>query len=387
MHVRSPEPAAITGHEVRRDGHRPTPRATGRARRRGHRPDFQRTVVLIPAHNEEDQIAAAIESVLAQTYRPALVVVVADNCTDRTIEIARRYPVVVMETVDNAHRKAGALNQAWFRYAQDARFVVSMDADTILDPHCIERMRKQMSSEHGIGGICGRPLNKVPPAGMSWWNTVLWHLLALDFASYDRSLVRRKFSTEVLGGFGSLFRNAALHQVARTEGAPWATDSIVEDYRLSLKLRAARWQIRVAPQALAYTDTPITLRALWQQRLRWSGGTFQEMVREGWTPWTRRNWWNYATMLFGVVLRILGLIAWASILLLDLPLQVSWYWLLPFALAGLDRLVVAWKMRGRTWLDCVLAITVLPIELLTLVGQAWSLRSAWLVMRNKPLSW
>ena len=362
------------------------PRRRGR-RRNGHRPDWQRTVVLIPAHNEEEQIAAAIESVLAQTYRPDLVVVAADNCTDRTVEIAREFPVVVFETVDNTDRKAGALNQAWARYCQDARFVVTMDADTILDPHCIERMRQQMCREHGIGGICGRPLNKVPPAGMSWWNTVLWHLLALDFAAYDQTLVRRKYSTEVLGGFGSLFRNAALRDVAKKNGTPWVTDSIVEDYRLSLDLRATDWQIRVSPDARAYTDTPVTLRALWRQRLRWSGGTFQEMVREGWQPWTRRNWFAYAGVLFGVILRFVGIFAWALILLLDLPVTLHWFWALPFVIAALDRLVVAIKMRHSTWLDYVLAVTVLPMELLTLVGQAWATRSAWLVLRNKPLHW
>ncbi|HVF19356.1 MAG TPA: glycosyltransferase [Mycobacteriales bacterium] len=366
---------------------RPTSRRAKSLRRNGHRPDWQQTVVLIPAHNEEEQIAAAIESVLAQTYRPAVIVVVADNCTDRTVAIAKRYPVEVMETVDNSARKAGALNQAWRRYCRDARFVVTMDADTILDPHCIERMREQMRTEHHIGGICGRPLNKVPPTGMTAWNSLLWRLLALDFAAYDRTLVRRKFSTEVLGGFGSLFRNTALRDVAKKHGEPWATDSIVEDYRLSLQLREEGWKIRVSPDARAYTDTPVTLRTLWRQRLRWSGGTFQEMVRAGWTPWTRRNWIAYCGVLFGVILRVLGLIAWALILVLDLPVQLSWFWALPFVVAAADRIVVVAKMRHSTWLDYLLAGLVVPMELITLVGQAWSVRSAWLVLRKRPLDW
>ena len=385
--VAVPAVAVTAARPVDAAPHRATIGAPRRRRPNGHRPDWQRTVVLIPAHNEEEQIGAAIESVLAQSYRSHLVVVVADNCTDRTVEIARRYPVEVMETVDNGDRKAGALNQAWLRYCQDARFVVTMDADTVLDERCIERMRWQMSTEQRIGGICGRPLNKVPPSGMSVWNTLLWHLLALDFAAYDQTLVRRKYSTEVLGGFGSLFRNSALRDVARKHGTPWATDSIVEDYRLSLHLREANWEIRVSPDARAYTDTPVTLRALWRQRLRWSGGTFQEMVRAGWQPWTRRNWIAYGGVLFGVVLRLVGVFAWALILALDLPLQLSWFWALPFAVAALDGVAVAARMRHSTWLDYLLALMVLPRELLTLVGQAWAVRSAWLVVRNRPLQW
>lgn len=364
----------------------PAPRRRSQSRR-GHRRDFQRTVVLIPAHNEEEQIAAAIESVLAQTHRADLVVVIGDNCTDSTMEIARRYPVEAMETVGNTHRKSGALNQAWWKHCQDARFVVTMDADTILDAHCLERLRQQAVQDPKIGGICGRPLNKVPPAGMSAWNTVLWHLLSLEFAMDDQTLVRRKYATEVLGGFGSLFRNSALKQVATTYGNPYATDSIVEDYRLSLHLREAGWKITVSPRALAYTDTPVTLRGLWRQRLRWSGGTFEELVREGWKPWTRRNWMSYALVWFGVLLRIAGLVAWGLIFALHLPLHFQWFIVVPLAVAGLERLIVSLRMRHSTWLDHLLAVSVLPLDLLTLVGQAWSVRSTWLVLRKKPLHW
>ena len=363
------------------------PRATSRKRGRGHRKDFQRTIVLIPAHNEEEQIAAAIESVLAQTYRAALVVVIGDNCTDSTLEIARRYPVEVMETVGNRDRKAGALNQAWEKYGQDARFVVTMDADTILDSRCLELLRAQAVKDPKIGGICGRPLNKVPPAGMSAWSSVLWRLLALDFAMYDQVLIRRKYATEVLGGFGSLFRNRALRDVAAVHGNPWAVDSIVEDYRLSLHLREADWKIRVAPSALAYTDTPVTIRALWRQRLRWSGGTFEELVRAGWKPWTRRNWLSYSMIWLGILLRIAMLVAWGLIVALDLPLQLEWYYALPFLVSAADRLVVSLKMRHSNWLNHLLAVAVLPLELMTLMGQCWSIRSTWLVLRKKPLSW
>lgn len=351
-----------------------------------HLAGFQQTIVLIPAHNEEQQIAAALESVLDQTYKPSLIVVVADNCTDSTIEIARRYPVEVMVTVGNTDRKSGALNQAWWRYCQDARFVITMDADTILDRRCVELLREQAVSQPEVGGLCGRPLNK-RPAKMTAWNSVLWHLLALDFAMYDQNVVRQKYQTEVLGGFGSLFRNRALKDIAAEHGNPWATDSIVEDYRLSLQLRKAGWKIRVTPRALAYTDTPTTVRELWRQRLRWSGGTFQELAREGWQPWTRRNWCNYAMVWVGVVLRLVGVVAWYLIFSRGLPVTMSWYLLAPFTVAALDRLVVSLRMRHGDWRTHLLAVTVLPLELLTLVGQAWSVRSTWLVLRRKPLHW
>jgi hypothetical protein len=80
-----------------------------------YRPPRRRTakmLVLIPAHNEEATIGRNLHALLTQTRVPDRIVVVADNCTDRTEEIARRYRgVTVMRTVGNTERKVGALNQ------------------------------------------------------------------------------------------------------------------------------------------------------------------------------------------------------------------------------------------------------------------------------------
>jgi glycosyltransferase involved in cell wall biosynthesis len=55
-----------------------------------------KTSVIIIAHNEEKHIEKCIDSVLAQTQKPDEVVLVAHNCTDKTIEVAQKYPIVVI---------------------------------------------------------------------------------------------------------------------------------------------------------------------------------------------------------------------------------------------------------------------------------------------------
>ena len=81
-----------------------------------YRPPRRRTakvLVLIPAHNEEATIGKTLHALLTQTRVPDRIVVIADNCTDETEKIARRYRgVTVMRTVGNTDRKVGALNQA-----------------------------------------------------------------------------------------------------------------------------------------------------------------------------------------------------------------------------------------------------------------------------------
>ena len=71
-----------------------------------------RVVVLVPAHDEAASIGTTLRALQAQTRRPDRVVVVADNCTDDTVAIARAAGAEVVETVGNTDKKAGALNQA-----------------------------------------------------------------------------------------------------------------------------------------------------------------------------------------------------------------------------------------------------------------------------------
>lgn len=65
--------------------------------------------VLIPAYNEEVSLHATIDSLLSQSHRPERIIVVADNCTDSTVAIALEAGVEVIESVDNALKKAGGL--------------------------------------------------------------------------------------------------------------------------------------------------------------------------------------------------------------------------------------------------------------------------------------
>jgi hypothetical protein len=57
-------------------------------------------VALIPAHDEEEQIEGAIESLRGQVSPPDLIIVCADNCSDRTAERAEAAGAIVFETVD-----------------------------------------------------------------------------------------------------------------------------------------------------------------------------------------------------------------------------------------------------------------------------------------------
>src|SRR5699024_4279112 len=106
----------------------------------------------------------------------------------------------------------------------------------------------------------------------------LSRLQKAEFAkSVDICLIRGRAG--VLPGAGAAFDNAALHQITLDSGqpSPWSYETAVEDYRLTLDLRARGYLTITSPWVRMYTDSMHSIRALWTQRLKWSGGTIEEL--------------------------------------------------------------------------------------------------------------
>src|SRR2546422_6476456 len=73
------------------------------------RPDPERLAVVVPAHDEAELIGRCVRSLLSQTYPRSSyrVIVVADNCSDDTADIALAAGAEVMVRGELAARRKG----------------------------------------------------------------------------------------------------------------------------------------------------------------------------------------------------------------------------------------------------------------------------------------
>lgn len=115
-------------------------------------PEVERPLVtvVIPAHNAERFIAEAIESVLAQTYEPLETIVVDDGSTDRTAEIAGRYPEVTLLRRKNggaaAARNAGVA-------VGSGKLLAFHDADDAMLPDRLRIQVDHLRSHPSVGCV------------------------------------------------------------------------------------------------------------------------------------------------------------------------------------------------------------------------------------------
>ncbi|MEM8719761.1 MAG: glycosyltransferase family 2 protein [Cyanobacteria bacterium P01_G01_bin.39] len=100
------------------------------------------TAVLIPAHNEAEQITEVIKVLLPQLTNQDQVIVIADNCHDNTAELAKATGVTVLEREHLTKRGKGyALDYAMQHIKhQPPEVLVILDGDCILEPNTIKNI-------------------------------------------------------------------------------------------------------------------------------------------------------------------------------------------------------------------------------------------------------
>ncbi len=99
--------------------------------------------IIVPARNEEANIAACLESLVAQSGIPYEIIVIDDDSTDRTAEIARSFPKVKLIPAgplpDNWTGKNNAMSAGAKAAHTKAKWLLFTDADTVHQPGSLAR--------------------------------------------------------------------------------------------------------------------------------------------------------------------------------------------------------------------------------------------------------
>ncbi len=309
--------------------------------------------VVIPAHNEETDIARCVTSLLAcdQPTGQFSVYVVADNCTDDTAACARAAGAEVFERHDAEKRGKGyALDYAFnslLKQPIDALLII--DADTVVEANFICAC-EQVFADGADAVQCRYTVNN-PQASK---RTRLMHVALLAFnVLRPRGRERWGFSVGISGnGFG--LRQHVLQSV------PYCARSVVEDLEYHLALVRADKRVRFVDTTTVRADMPTEQQGTDSQRARWEGGRLR-MMREQ-IPGLMRAVFTGQKRLLEPLLELLLLpLAW-HVLLLLITLFIPFALTQSYALLGLGLVIghvlgALW-VGGGTFKDLVALISV-----------------------------
>ena len=244
-----------------------------------------RFLVLVPAHNEVPIVAHTVRALLALDYpRNAFeVIVVADNCDDRTADVAAAAGATVLSRSNPTQRGKGyAIAWAVERLQardRDWEAVAVLDADCTPSPNLLTAMESRLRS-----GAAAVQVNNVVGNPEDSWSS------ALRFAAFALINTVRPRGKERLGLSSGLFGTGMGLSRGLLERVPWSSFSLAEDGEYHFRVVAAGERAAFAREAAVVSAMPTSLRQARSQQLRWEGGRWQ-LIRN-WTPRLLRAGWR-----------------------------------------------------------------------------------------------
>ncbi len=237
-----------------------------------HEPQMK-FLVLIPAHNEEAVIADMINNLNSMDYPRELYdfYILADNCTDRTAEMARSMGANVLlsrrESPDEPTGKPIVLQKALETldgYQDKYDLVMFFDADNLMDLNMFREVNSQYLSHQGKADIIqcylGCKNNKGPVALSDYLSYTITNRF-MQYAKYRLGL------NAGIGGTGFAVSAPYLHQ-----RGGWTSMSLTEDFELQIEATCEGRKILWNNQVRIYDEKPTRLKACFRQRTRWAQG-------------------------------------------------------------------------------------------------------------------
>lgn len=228
--------------------------------------------VIVKALNEERRIGACLQAALAAVQGLDAEVLLVDSLsTDRTVELARRHPVRIVQFDRAADRGCGAAVELGWRHAR-GEFVYLLDADMLLQPGFPARALAWLQAHPQVAAVSG---NLVDTAQRTLADQQRLRAAAALTAPRD---------VDELGG-GGLYRRSAVEQAGYLGHRSLAA---YEEAELGVRLRALGWRLVRLPEVAvlheghAESDWQMLVR-LWRNGRAKSGAVF---IKSAWgRPW------------------------------------------------------------------------------------------------------
>lgn len=238
----------------------------------GNSTAYPKVSVIVPAHNEEQYIGDTLTSLLEDTYPNKEIIVVDDGSADKTYVKASAFTKDPRVTVVRREKPSGAKARAVNHGLLFAKgnIVIFVDGDTIVERNAIKRLVEPILNDSNVIGVAGniKVANK---------KNLLTRLQAYE---YLISMETGRRWQAILGGllvipgaFGAVRRDI-LDSLGRIH-----SDTITEDFDMTVMLQKVRGKIAFSSEAIAWTHVPERWRDWVRQRIRWASGQAQVYLK------------------------------------------------------------------------------------------------------------
>lgn len=273
--------------------------------------DMPTVSVFIPAHNEEVVIGQTLAA-MSRLYYPKdrlEVIVICDNCSDNTVEIAKsyeeKYPfirAIETEGENKGKGKSSALNTALAQ--SNSEYVVVYDADNTPEEKAVWYLAMGLVNDAKAAAVVGK--FRVVNADETWLTRFI-NIETICFQWMAQGGRWKWFKVATIPGTNFAIRRHILEELGG-----WDVKALAEDTELTIRVYNLGWHIRFFPKAITWEQEPETLGVWWKQRTRWARGNQYVVLKflKQFTTLKRKSiifdlfyfFFTYFLFFFGVIL-------------------------------------------------------------------------------------
>ncbi|ADQ84984.1 glycosyltransferase family 2 protein [Methylovorus sp. MP688] len=241
--------------------------------RQGHSGKALSIAVLVPAHNEGENLLPTLHSLQQQLKPQDQLIVIADNCSDDTAQQAQAAGAHVLVRQNETLRGKGYALDHGVRYLEShtrPEVVIVVDADCLLKPRALEVLAQQaFETQKPVQAL----YRMYSPQGAGLKTRIA------EFAWEVKNYARAS-GYLVLGLPCQLMGTGMAFPWALIQQANLASGHIVEDLKLGLELASAGKAPLFCPEAEVTSVFPLNNEGLKTQRTRWEHGHLGMIVKE-----------------------------------------------------------------------------------------------------------
>jgi cellulose synthase/poly-beta-1,6-N-acetylglucosamine synthase-like glycosyltransferase len=225
---------------------------------------------IVPAYNEERNIAAKIENTLSLDYRADKieVLVMSNGSTDRTNEIVSSFtdPRVKLIALPQPG-KMEALNEGARRASGEV--LVFTDADFLLDPHTLREMARKFADRE-VGGVCGARNTSIVREGDATGEGEGM------YAKWDKWQKVRE------SRIGSVFAaDGLLYAIRRELYIPITDPAQSDDMAISMRVVVQGYRLLYEPKATAYEKAVVHAKEEFRRKIRITNHSVSALLKLG----------------------------------------------------------------------------------------------------------
>jgi len=238
------------------------------------RGEFKPVSIIVPCFNEGKTIGTTIESLLSLDYPKEMVevIVVDDQSKDDSVKIARQYEKKYknVRVFVNKRNSGGAAEPTNIGIrASKYEYVAVVDSDSMPDRDVLKKMIGFLQEDKKVAAVTCSVLVRNPKNFMQRLQAIEYDIIA-----WSRKLLDYIDGVYVTPGPFALYRKKSLIEVGLFD-----TKNMTQDIEIVWRLLAHDYKARMCLSARVYSEAPSKFKAWFKQRIRWTIGGTQTLVK------------------------------------------------------------------------------------------------------------